>query len=112
MFIRLMIYTAFTSKVSAKIKQSLAKLINKHSSLIENDMKAFPTVKSLHDVHRNFLFDDRICRMDEFISELKEFERNHNGIYIDIWKIPETEFIRKMKTNTSTIVRTYGQLIE
>lgn len=109
MLTRVMIYTTFTSPVSAKTKRHLATMINEQVSLIEKDMQAYPTNKSLNDVHREFLFNDEDPCMKAFIKDLQEFEDEHEGVYIDIWTIRESEFVSKMRENAPQIIRKYGE---
>ncbi len=111
MLTRVMVYTAFISPVNAKTKRRLAKLINEQVSWFDNDMKAYPTNKSLHDAYRDFLFNNEFARMDKFIKDLQAFKMENDGVFINIWTIRETEFIRRIRENTSQTIEKYGELL-
>jgi hypothetical protein len=112
MLVRVMIYTAFTSSVSAKTKRHLAKLINEQVSWIEEDSKVEPTNKSLHDKYRSVLFNDQFPQMEEWLTKLKKFKSEHNGVHIGVWKMTELEYIRKLKNVGYEVMSKYGEIVK
>ena len=112
MLIRVMIYTAFTSTVSSKAKRHLAKLINEQVSRIEKDMQAEPTVKSLNDKYRHFLFNDQAPRMENWLSELRKFKSETPGVHIGVWKMTELDYIRRLQTITPDVMSKHGEIVK
>lgn len=110
MLTRVMIYTSFTSPVSAKTKRHLAKLINEQLGRIE-DIKVEPTNKSLDNKYHSFLFNDQFPQMEDWLAKLKKFKSEHNDVYIDVWKITELEYIRILKNIGYEVISRYGQKI-